>query len=335
MKSPAERRQTVLNRMVLRLDRRIASLEARSRTLSWVRLTLFLAWPPLSPCSRWAVSERAGAWALAVGVAGFSAVALAPPGRERRLARHRAFRRLKADLLSRMTLDWDALPPAKPIEAAGRPPLCRGPGPDGSTVASPSCGPQPDPRGRPASGRLAAGDLATVGGDPPTPGRRGRPRPPHGAVGPPQAEAEPAWLRGPGHPHPGRLGRAATDPAPHGPAPGLGRHADGLQRRRLSGVEAGRVAANLDIRTNRLDGRPFFQMRDLAAHFLKLLELDDGLSALRTLFAGLESLPPGRSGALAEALAPLQASANRPSALLKKIKRVTVPSASGPTRSWP
>ncbi|WP_456427029.1 MutS-related protein [Rhodocaloribacter sp.] len=112
-----QRRPDVLRRQVARLERRCAALDRLSRRYSSVRLGIVLA----GMAAAFAAYQTGGAafvWLTLLFVAAFIGAVVLHRRVLRSLTRHRIYRRIKAAHAARAALDWDALPPPRPVPKA-------------------------------------------------------------------------------------------------------------------------------------------------------------------------------------------------------------------------
>lgn len=120
-----EERLRALRGAIARLERRLDALERRSSRWSWLRLAIFAGGLALSGAvynlyGWWPAAACLGAAALLFGLAVYCHLRV-----DRGIARHRAWRALKAAQVARATLDWERVPagfaheprPEHPFEA--------------------------------------------------------------------------------------------------------------------------------------------------------------------------------------------------------------------------
>lgn len=113
----ASKRRIAHERLVARLDRRIAALSALSERLSWARLLIFLGGSAASGALFFVRGPAIWIGSILVWLLPFLFVVGAHRRIDAAVRRHRQFREIKRAHLARMALDWAQLPPAAPLPA--------------------------------------------------------------------------------------------------------------------------------------------------------------------------------------------------------------------------
>jgi hypothetical protein len=113
----------LLERQIARLQKRITVLELRSNTYSWTRVAIFFGGLGLAFLAFFLLNRWSGI-GLAVLTFGLFAFAARFHARiERSLARHKQLVYIRTTQLARIHLNWDAIPPAYPVDAIGEHPF--------------------------------------------------------------------------------------------------------------------------------------------------------------------------------------------------------------------
>ncbi len=113
----------LLERQVERLQKRITALELRSNKYSWTRVAIFFVGLGLALLAFFLLNCWWGVGLAAVTFVLFAVAAHFHSRIERSLARHKLLSYSKATQLARIHLNWEAIPPAYPVEPVGEHPF--------------------------------------------------------------------------------------------------------------------------------------------------------------------------------------------------------------------
>ncbi len=113
----------LLERQVERLQKRITALELRSNKYSWTRVAIFFVGLGLALLAFFLLNRWWGVGLAAVTFVLFAVAAHFHSRIERSLARHKLLSYSKATQLARIHLNWEAIPPAYPVEPVGEHPF--------------------------------------------------------------------------------------------------------------------------------------------------------------------------------------------------------------------
>ena len=113
----------LLERQIGRLQKRTALLELRSNKYSWARVAIFFAGLRLAVLAFFLLNRWLGGGLALVTFVLFAVAARLHSRIERSLAQHKLLSQIKTTQLARIHLNWDAIPPAYPLDPAGEHPF--------------------------------------------------------------------------------------------------------------------------------------------------------------------------------------------------------------------
>ena len=113
----------LLERQVERLQKRITALELRSNKYSWTRVAIFFGGLGLAILAFFLLNRWWGVGLAVVTFVLFAVAARFHSKIERSLARHKLLSYIKTTQLARIHLNWEAIPPAYPVEPVGEHPF--------------------------------------------------------------------------------------------------------------------------------------------------------------------------------------------------------------------